>query len=154
MSHSEPQRKRWNEDGIVTAILTIRSGEVGLKTSDIPRRTLRRYFSHAFLNPKEAAPTALGCKNILSRETEDSLFTYCTHLNARHFGLLAADVGHLAYRLIITHGMPHPFSNNKAATGNKRLQKTATFSMISSQRLSAARVKSFTPENVRQFFSF
>lgn len=108
------------------------------------------------LDPKEAVATTLGRNTILSKEIEDSLFQYCIDMDRRYFGLTAADVRRLAYQLAIRNGIPHPFSNDKAAAGEKWLKgffkRHRNLSMRSPQGISAARVKAFTPDNVANFF--
>jgi hypothetical protein len=78
-------------------------------------------------------------------------------MDARYFGLWGADVRRLAYQLAIRKRLLHPFSNDKAAAGNKWLKsffrRHPSLSMRSPQGISAARAKSFTPENVRNLFS-
>jgi hypothetical protein len=89
--------------------------------------------------------TALGRKSVLSREIEDSLSNYYIEMDARYFGLPAADLRSLAYRLAIRNGLTHPFSNDKAAAGIKWLKgffkRHPRLSVRLQQGLSAARVR-------------
>jgi hypothetical protein len=41
------------------------------------------------LNPKDAVAIVLGRKPVLPTETENTLFSYCTDMNAIYFGLFA-----------------------------------------------------------------
>jgi hypothetical protein len=87
---------------MVSEILVVRNGEVGLKTAaklhNVPKSTLQRYVNDTFLNRKEAVATALGHKTLFSRDVEDSLFKYFIDMDARYLGLCAVDVRPLAYQ--------------------------------------------------------
>jgi hypothetical protein len=116
VSLSKPQRKQWNEGGMVPAISAVRQGmsyKTGDKFHNVPRSTLQKYsyVNDTFLKAKEAVATALGRKPVLCREIEVILFIYCLDINATCFGLSAADV----YQLAIRSGLPHPFTDDKTA---------------------------------------
>jgi hypothetical protein len=127
------------------------------KLHNAPRLTLQRYVNDSSQNPKEALATILGRKTILPKEIENILCNYYTDMDTRYFGLSAADVRRLAYQLPIRNRLPHSFSKDKPAAGNKWLKgffrRHPHLSMRSQQGISAARVKSFTPDNLRKFFS-
>jgi hypothetical protein len=82
---------------------------------NVPGSTLQRYVKDISPNLEEAVVTALRRKSVLAKETEDSPFNYCIDMDARYFGLLAADVRLLAYKLDKRNGLPRPFSHKEAA---------------------------------------
>jgi hypothetical protein len=79
-----------------------------------------RYWQRHKLNYK--GTIALGRKTVLPGEIEARLFNYCIDIDATYFGSSTADVRRLAYQLAIRTGLPHPFSHNKSAAGNKWLK--------------------------------
>lgn len=78
------------------------------------------------LHPRESVAATLGRKTVLSVETEENSFSYCIDMDARYLGLSAADVRPLVCHLATRNGLPHPFSHNRAAAGNKWLKGFVT----------------------------
>lgn len=68
------------------------------------------------------------------------------------------DIKRLAYHLAIRNNIIHTFNSSKESAGKKWLQllfkRHRQLSMRTPQDMSAAQIKSFTPENVSKFLTY
>lgn len=97
-----------------------------------------------------------GRKPVLSTDLENLLVKYCLQMDERFFGLRVSDVKRMAFELAIRNGLRHPFNAISGSAGKKWfrlfLKRHQNLSLRTPQGVSAARVKSFTRENVCKFF--
>jgi hypothetical protein len=78
-------------------------------------------------------------------------------MEERFFGVTRADLRRLEYRLAVANNIPNSFNVKNEAAGKKWLKgflkrHAEILSVRLPQGISAARVKSFTKENVNKFF--
>lgn len=99
---------------------------------------------------------SLGRKPVLTKEIEDLLVKYCLDMDARFYGLRRKDITRMAFELALKNGLKHPFSAEKMCAGKKWLRgflkNHPQLSLRKPQGTSFARVKGFSPENVKRFF--
>jgi hypothetical protein len=97
----------------------------------------------------------VGRRTVLPSELENKLVECCIIMDQRYYGLRREEMKGMAFQLAIRNGLKHPFNQEKSVDGKKWLQSFSkrhpVLSMRTSESMSAARVKGFTSENVRNF---
>ncbi|KAG5864262.1 hypothetical protein JTB14_018016 [Gonioctena quinquepunctata] len=77
-------------------------------------------------------------------------------MDMRFYGLGLGDIKRLAYQLAIRNGLHHPFTHESGAASEKWLRgflkRNQNLSIRKPQGISKARMKGFTPENVKKYF--
>lgn len=125
------------------------------KTYNVPQTTLERYV-RSDKNPKETVNSSMGRKPVSSTEMEEELASYCLDMEKKFYALTRNDIKRLAFDLSRVNGIPNPFNADAGMAGDKWLSKffkrRAELSFRTPQGVSAARIKSFTPEAVAAFF--
>nr|CAH7767143.1 unnamed protein product [Callosobruchus chinensis] len=129
---------------MVKAVKAVRNKEMGyLKASkffNVPKGTVERY-SKSDKSPEELVKLSIGRKPVFSKELENDLVKYALAMEQRFYGLRSGDMKRMAFQLAFRNKIPHPFNG-----------RHPQLSMRTPQGMSAARVKSFTPEKVSGFF--
>ncbi|XP_069669360.1 uncharacterized protein [Periplaneta americana] len=154
------RRKTWDPQRMKEAILSVRSGQMGYlraaKTYGVPKGTVEKYVKDRDKTPEDILKVRSGRKPVLPPELENMLVKYCLQMDERFFGLRVSDMKRMAFELAIRNGLQHPFSANKGSAGKKWfrlfLKRHPILSLRTPQGVSAARIKSFNPENVAVFF--
>jgi transposase len=155
------KRKMWHEDKMHEAVEAVIRKEMGyLKASKhfaVPQTTLERYVKRRRESGTGECKTQLGRKPVFPPNLEAELVQHCLLMEERFFGITRADLRRLAYRLASANNMPNTFSAKSESAGKKWLKgflkrHRETLTVRMPQGISAARVKSFTKENVNKFF--
>nr|CAH7767142.1 unnamed protein product [Callosobruchus chinensis] len=144
---------------MVKAVKAVRNKEMGyLKASkffNVPKGTVERY-SKSDKSPEELVKLSIGRKPVFSKELENDLVKYALAMEQRFYGLRSGDMKRMAFQLAFRNKIPHPFNGVTKSAGKKWLRlflkRHPQLSMRTPQGMSAARVKSFTPEKVSGFF--
>ncbi|KAJ8942016.1 hypothetical protein NQ314_010246 [Rhamnusium bicolor] len=129
------KHKEWDPVRMRLAINAIRNKEIGyLKASRIfgvPKSTLEGFVKKVD-KTAELVNTRTGRKPVFPKEMEDDLVAYCLEMDS------------------------HPFSKVNKLAGKKWmyhfLKRNPCLSSRKPQGISKARIKGFTPENVKRFF--
>ena len=142
------------------AVRVVRSGDTGYlrvsKYFSVPRGTPERYVKDTSRSPEELVNVHLGRRTVLPSELENKLLEYCVVMGQRFNGLRHEDIKRMAFQLAIRNGLKRPINQEKSETGRRWLRsflkRHPVISVKSPERISAARVKGFTSENVAKFF--
>nr|CAH7719070.1 unnamed protein product [Callosobruchus chinensis] len=153
------KHKNWDPLAMVKAVKAVRNKEMGyLKAStffNLPKGTVERY-SKSDKSPEELVKLSIGRKPVFSKELENDLVKYALAMEQRFYGLRSGDMKRMAFQLAFRNKIPHPFNGVSKSAGKKWLRlflkRHPQLSMRTPQGMSAARVKSFTPEKVSGFF--
>ena len=98
----------------------------------------------------------LGRITLLPSEHGNKLAECNLTMDQRYCGLRRQDIKRMVFQLAIRNGLKYPFNQEKSAAGKKWLQsflkRLPVLSLRTPDGISAARVKSFTSENVARFF--
>nr|CAI5865211.1 unnamed protein product [Callosobruchus analis] len=131
---------------MVKAVKAVRNKEMGyLEAStffNVPKGTVERY-SKSDKSPEELVKLSIGRKPVFSKELENDLVKYALAMEQRFYGLRSGDVKRMAFQPAFRNKMSHPFNGVSESAGKMRTP----------QGMSAARVKSLTPEKVSEFFN-
>jgi hypothetical protein len=154
------KRKNWDPIMMVKAVKAVRTGEMGYKRAskyfEVPKGTLERYVKTHEKTPETLVEVRLGRKPVLSNDIEELLVKYCVEMDARFYGLRRKDISRMAFQLAMQNGIKHPFSVERQSAGRKWLRgflkRHPQLSLRKPQGTSMARVKGFSPENVKLFF--
>ena len=144
---------------MIRAVKAVRNKEMGyLKASKVfgvPNGTVERYVK-SDKNPEELVKVSIDRKPILSEQLENELVQYALAMEQRFYGLRSGDIKRMAFQLAFRNRLPHPFNGVTKSAGIKWLRlflkRHPELSMRTPQGMSAARIKSFTPEKVSAFF--
>ncbi|XP_046677400.1 MFS-type transporter clz9-like [Homalodisca vitripennis] len=86
---------------------------------------------------------------------EDEVVEYCLKMERSFYGLTAKNIKRMAFQLAIRNCPPF-FAGNKKSAGRKWLRlffkRHPELSLRKPQPLSLARIKGFSPENVKKFY--
>lgn len=146
---------------MIRAVQAVRSGEMGYKRASkyfsVPKGTPERYVKDKDNTPESLVEVNLGRKPVLTKEIEDLLVKYSLDMDTRFYGLRRKDITRMAFELALRNGLKHPFSAEKMCAGKKWLRdflkRHLQLSLRKPQGTSFARVKGFSPENVKRFLS-
>jgi hypothetical protein len=160
MSSTAKKRKTWDPVMMSRAVTAVRTGEMGYKRASkyfgVPKGTLERYVKDSEKSPETLIAVSLGRKPVLSKDIEELLVKYCMEMDSRFYGLRKKDITRMAFQLAMKNGLKHPFSSEKQSAGKKWLKgflkRHPQLSFRKPQGTSIARVKGFSPENVKLFF--
>ncbi|VEN44176.1 unnamed protein product, partial [Callosobruchus maculatus] len=153
------KHKQWDPLSMVNAVKAVRNKEMGyLKASkvfNVPKGTVERY-SKSDKNPEELVKLSIGRKPVFSKALENDLVKYALAMEQCFYGLRSGDMKRMAFQLAFRNKIPHPFNGVNKSAGKKWLKlflkRHPQLSMRTPQGMSAARIKSFTPEKVSRFF--
>lgn len=156
----ETKRKKWDAVMMMRAVKAVRNREMGYKKAakyfEVPKGTLERYVKDSEKTAESLVNVRMGRKPTLPQHLEDLLVKYCVEMDSRFYGLRRRDIKKMAFRLAIKNGLNHPFSYRQQCAGDKWLRgflrRHTQLSLKKPQGTSFARVKGFSPENVKRFF--
>ena len=156
------KRKAWDKDNMNRAVEAVVSKEMGyLKAARyfcVPQTTLERYVKQRRESGSEEVTTKLGRKPVFPPDLESDLVRHCLLMEERFFGVTRADLRRLAYRLAVANNIRNKFNDKSESAGKKWLQgflkrHASTLSVRIPQGIAMSRVKSFSEENVNNFFN-
>ncbi|KAI4468483.1 tc5 transposase dna-binding domain [Holotrichia oblita] len=156
----ETKRKKWDAVMMMRAVKAVRNREMGYKKAakyfEVPKGTLERYVKNSEKTVESLVNVRMGRKPTLPQHLEDLLVKYCVEMDSRFYGLRRRDIKKMAFQLAIKNGLNHPFSYRQQCAADKWLKgflrRHTQLSLKKPQGTSFARVKGFSPQNVKRFF--
>jgi hypothetical protein len=148
----------WHEDKLHEAVIRKEMGY--LKASKhfvVPQTTLERYIKRRRESGTGEYKTRLRRKPVFTPNLEAGLVQNCLLMEEIFFGIIRADLRRLAYCLASANNIPNPFNAKNESAGKKSLKgflkrHREILTVRMPQGISAARVTSFTKENMNKFF--
>lgn len=109
--------KKWQDEEMIKAIISVRNKEMGLKKAcklyNVPHTTLQRFVNSGKI-PEECVNQSVGRKPVLPHHLENVLVEYLIDMDNRFYGLTREDVKRMAYQVAVKNNIPHPFTNEAA----------------------------------------